>query len=1094
MAFINNNLNNDNLNNDNLNNDNLNNDNSNNNSNNDNSNNDNNKSVIISNFSNKRLLHDYRDFLKNYNKDDYKFMNIVPLENNIYEWHGNFAPQEGIFRGLVIHFILLFPNNYPCDPPKIKLLNSIPHSNIIPNFRNDKYFLCLDLINNFFWMNQGTDESRPFSGWSSSYTVETILNQLYVFLFDPTVENYDGKIKRTIYELPPELGGGERTNENLKNEYNKSFDESKKITCSCGHTFNQPFPMINKVNRKKKALKFKKNYIVRYYDKNEYSVLKSKFITNIKDIHNKFQNVNNNSNNCNNCVIISNIDEIKKSENEVDYDNSNMSLFCSLSDMYYKFLIDNKDILSNCKFMDHLTNSDLNDSCMELINTNLKVKYDKSFIKILVNITNSFYHQNIKNVCPRAYILFNKYDIEIIAFIKKYYRIYLKFYDDSELLTQNINEFINNCFDNIEKLCIKNNNKLFINKIPKYLVGFLFIHKYYFHKIYCKIVSIYDNLSDKSYLPSCNCQYCNSKFSNIHLSMCALYMAVLGNYYNYNKELRIINDNENQVYVTIVNNNNNDTFGNQIHNYLKYIKTTFNSKYNKNILFSDFLIGLLTTHSTNEQVYQLLEKYNYNIDFTRKNNINICKIIDNDKIISNIDNCDNKKIEVDIIPNEIWGKIFKYLNITQISKLLGLSQKLDSIIKSPYYNQRRWLTCFYTKMNFESTILGYPISINIFPDTCDIKEINTTLDIISYTAYKDLNINKTIWNQEFVFWLPLYINESHFDKSCHILLEQVYKISNNYDNNYYKESPSYLRNKKKILNNSSNPNKIRISNCHYLLNIFTNIMNCFIVKMMKGEMHISIKALEGLCQIYRLFSHIKIIYPEISEIADKNIYNFIHKVQYRHKTFTPNLGLILMTTLISNKYNWSHLKKTYLDESADRQILWILKALPIEDVEPNILTKTIKELNDKKLLNIEKLNIINDYIYYSDLPDIEKTNNLTLLDLIFEITKVGKKLLLFNNFFIENISNMEKIVEKLDSHYGYPNEDILKKFKINMNKIYQLKNEDEFNKYMNLYKTSLNLRSERIIGHIASSNKKNYNKQVLKNKNKNEINTDDKWR
>lgn len=1054
-----------------------------------NSNNDDNKSVIISSFSNKRLLYDYRDFLKNYSKDDYKFMNVVPLEKNIYEWHGNFAPQEGIFSGLIIHFILLFPNNYPCDPPKIKLLNSIPHSNIIPNFRNEKYFLCLDLINNFFWMNQGTDHSRPFSGWSSSYTVETILNQLYVFLFDPTVENYDGKIKRTIYELPPELGGGERTNENLKNEYNKSFDESKKVTCSCGHTFNQPFPMVNKVNRQKKALKLKKNYIVRYFNKDEYSLLKSKFLTNIKNIFNEFRS----NNSINNNDIDNNINKLKISENNVDYDNSNISLLCSLSDKYYNFLIDNKEFLTNCKFIDYLTNTELNDSCMELMNTNSKVKYDKTFIKILVNIPNNFYHQIIKNVNLRSYSLFKKYDIEIITFIKKYYRIYLKFYDDSELLTQNINDFIHNCFNNIEKLCIKNNNKLYINKIPKYLAGFLFIHKYYFHKIYCKIISIYNNLSDKSYLPSCDCQSCNSVFKNIYISMSALYMGILGNYYNYNKELKII-DNNNKPYVTIVDNSiNNDTFGNQIHNYLKYIKTTFNSKYNKKILFCDLLIGFLTTHNTNEYIYQSLDKYNYNIDFTKKGNKNTCKYIDNDKIINNSVNSVNEKIDVDIIPIEIWDKIFKHLNITQISKLLGLSKKLDLIIKSPYYNQRRWLTCFYTKMNFESTILGYPISINIFPDTCDIKEIDTTLDIISYTAYKDLNINKTIWNQEFKFWLPLYINDSHFDKSCHILLEQVYKISNNYDNNYYKESPSYLQKKNIIINNSSNPNKIRISNCHYLLNIFTNIMNCFIVKMMKGEMHISIKALEGLCQIYRLFSHIKIKYPEISEIADKNIYNFIHKVQYRHKTFTPNLGLILMTTLLSNKYKWSHLKKTYLDESADRQILWILKELPIEGVEPIILMKTIKELNDKKLLSIEKLNIINEYLYIIDLPNKDQTN-LTLLDLIFEITKVGKKLLLFNNYFIENISNIQNIIETLDNCYGYPNEDILNNFKINMNKIYQLKNEDEFNKYMNLYKTPLKLRSERIISHIISSNKKNYNKQVLKNKNKLEINDNDNWR
>ena len=41
----------------------------------------------------------------------------------------------------------------------------------------------MDLINNFFGRG-GRDKSRPFSGWSASYTNENIVQQLYSFLFD----------------------------------------------------------------------------------------------------------------------------------------------------------------------------------------------------------------------------------------------------------------------------------------------------------------------------------------------------------------------------------------------------------------------------------------------------------------------------------------------------------------------------------------------------------------------------------------------------------------------------------------------------------------------------------------------------------------------------------------------------------------------------------------------------------------------------------------------------------------------------------------------------------------------------------------------
>ena len=39
--------------------------------------------------SKKRLLKDYREIMKN------EYISITPLENNIFEWHGNLVPTEG---------------------------------------------------------------------------------------------------------------------------------------------------------------------------------------------------------------------------------------------------------------------------------------------------------------------------------------------------------------------------------------------------------------------------------------------------------------------------------------------------------------------------------------------------------------------------------------------------------------------------------------------------------------------------------------------------------------------------------------------------------------------------------------------------------------------------------------------------------------------------------------------------------------------------------------------------------------------------------------------------------------------------------------
>ena len=191
------------------------------------------------NIASKRLMRDYLEIKKS---NDIKIF-ASPLENNLFEWHANICPTEGIYTGIILHFILKFTNDYPKEPPKIKLMTGIPHSNIIKHQNND-YYLCMDLINNCFWMDNGGG-NEPYRGWSSSYTVKTILMQLQTFLFEEFIENYDGRIKHTLYELSPEEGGGYRDKSEIKEKIDKAFKDSYNFKCNvCGHCFSNPKPEI----------------------------------------------------------------------------------------------------------------------------------------------------------------------------------------------------------------------------------------------------------------------------------------------------------------------------------------------------------------------------------------------------------------------------------------------------------------------------------------------------------------------------------------------------------------------------------------------------------------------------------------------------------------------------------------------------------------------------------------------------------------------------------------------------------------------------------------------------------------------------------
>ena len=95
-----------------------------------------------------------------------------PLSNSLYTWHGNLRGPDGTpFEGGVFHFELTFPPNYPVSPPTIRTFTPIPHPNVLGGTS-----ICLDILDG--------NNKQIYQGWTSAYTVETILIQLQSFLFE----------------------------------------------------------------------------------------------------------------------------------------------------------------------------------------------------------------------------------------------------------------------------------------------------------------------------------------------------------------------------------------------------------------------------------------------------------------------------------------------------------------------------------------------------------------------------------------------------------------------------------------------------------------------------------------------------------------------------------------------------------------------------------------------------------------------------------------------------------------------------------------------------------------------------------------------
>eukprot|EP00026_Physarum_polycephalum_P005749 Phypoly_transcript_05787.p1 GENE.Phypoly_transcript_05787~~Phypoly_transcript_05787.p1 ORF type:complete len:549 (+),score=109.53 Phypoly_transcript_05787:167-1813(+) len=176
----------------------------------------------------KRLNADWKEIQAN----PISGVSAAPLESNIFEWHCNFD-----FDGTIYHVILYFPKNYPSKSPSAEFVPGIVYSaGATETGPKGGTKVCLSIFSDFAmyhteWANEkGT-------GWSPSYTAQTVLLNLLSFL--------------------AETSGGNSYYGYGASELERTVANAKKFECSdCGHTHAKPSPPLAKEDTARKASKY----------------------------------------------------------------------------------------------------------------------------------------------------------------------------------------------------------------------------------------------------------------------------------------------------------------------------------------------------------------------------------------------------------------------------------------------------------------------------------------------------------------------------------------------------------------------------------------------------------------------------------------------------------------------------------------------------------------------------------------------------------------------------------------------------------------------------------------------------------------------
>jgi len=136
----------------------------------------------------RRLLAD----LKEINNHPLQLVSAHPLPEDLSTWHANLlGPENTPYEGGLFHIVLQFPPDYPQRPPSASICTALPHTHV------HKDRICLNLLSDF------EDYFDGVTGWSSAYSVLTVLIQLQSFLMElEECDMDDEELSRLLTQIP----------------------------------------------------------------------------------------------------------------------------------------------------------------------------------------------------------------------------------------------------------------------------------------------------------------------------------------------------------------------------------------------------------------------------------------------------------------------------------------------------------------------------------------------------------------------------------------------------------------------------------------------------------------------------------------------------------------------------------------------------------------------------------------------------------------------------------------------------------------------------------------------------------------------------
>jgi ubiquitin-protein ligase len=849
----------------------------------------------------KRILHD----LKELYSDPLEYIAAAPYKDDLYVWHANIVGCFGTpYEGIVYHLILEFPSNYPISPPKVTLCHHIERQFVFGNK------ICIDILETFKTNEKST-------GWSSSYSISSILLQIQSYLFDK-----DEKLE--IDDLKEQ-------------KIQNSIHFASKFSCKCGHNmFNgNVFP-------KHDAFKYKKNHwfwsfllfffeTVPLYCSENWSSAGIFISEKVENTRQFFQSTIIH-------MILTQLIQfmLKWIESILLYYNTGI-------ECVFKMFINQMTSFTNaCRnFMSLKWNTAIERyfDCIEYIGDGIEVMRNnhhlnmtKQWICESMDFFTIWFQKRIELITIWLCLFFEKkYFQRSVLFLHSHFTAPISEFISSILSTcydyifcwvEKFKEFIGNWISSVKEKCIEKFNN--------------FMEKRYFQRM-------------KEFI-SFKIQHLMDLFFNISFVQC---MTLQWNEFlkTTSIQLKILKRFTFKKYRNLKHNSTH--FATQ---HSENLKAIFQLIFKATLIILSplwdhvYLISMIILDSLKEYYLWMIESL---VPFLIRKSIKLyIKLKQRFRLLKQMAKQFKKKerLNFGILQDDAMTEVLTYLSLENLKKMESIVPSLQSLTKSAYLVERRETICYHSKESFETCILGFGVSKKGIKNI----ELHSPLEYLSHDSFYKSGVRLSAWRETFNHWIPLYINKTHGEEALKIAEQSIKEIMET-----EKFEPSMA------------------------LVVLTKLMSTQVVNVMKGDVHCSIKYLEGYFHFHRLLIAFIEKYPALKKEINKKIENFLNDKRERTKVKTPNLGDFFALISVSN-YKWHKIAPPLIQESFSRNILWILKAHP-------------------KLLS------------YSDEKMIESSLSSTV---------VSRRFIMFNVYFLiqygASNQSLEEIAKRYDVRFGHP--------------------------------------------------------------------------